>query len=247
MAAPKRTNFRTWDWIMSNEPSMSDPFTEYSELLEDLDATSEEATDRMWELFEDAITNYTVQSILSIFHLNLIANQKKYADLIDFYEQKYNPFDDMNMHEYYHHERAPDLNSTSISTGSGTAETDRNQTRTTTSTPGVSTTTVHSVNPFNDTGMKSESQDVTSESGSGTVSESYTGDPDRTETSSTAETTTRTTGSDMNVYTKDIHGRTGKRPTSEVIKDGMLAAAMHDVLDVIINDLADQIFLQVWI
>ena len=72
MPAPKRTNFRTWDQVMTNE--LTDPFIEYSEILSDIDATSEEATGRMWELFEEAITNYTTETIVNIFHLNLVAN-----------------------------------------------------------------------------------------------------------------------------------------------------------------------------
>ena len=245
MPAPKRTNFRTWDQVMTNE--LTDPFTEYSDILSDIDATSEEATERMWELFEEAITNYTTETIVNIFHLNLVANLKKYADLVDFYKMKYEPFADKNMHDYYHHERSPDLKSTSTSTGSGSAENTRRQTRTTTSTPGITTTVTHSVNPFDNSGLRSESQDITGETGTGSVQESYSGSPDLTETTSEAESTVTTSGVDMNVYTKDTKGRTGIRPASETLKDGFIAAALHDILDVIINDIADEIFLQVWI
>ena len=247
MAAPTRTTFRTWDQIMKTEPTLSDPFTEYATLFTEIGATTTEATDRMWELFEEAITNYTAESIASIFHLNLVSNNKKYEDLLLFYEEQFYPFADIFKSETYDHRRTPNLLSTSQSSGSGSADTTRNQTRTTTNTPGVTTTIAHSVNPYDNSGLRSESQDTTSESGSGTVTEAYTGQPDHTATSSSATATVTTSGSDRNQYDKITHGRDGKEPTSEVIKDGLIAAAYHDVLDIIINDIADQIFLQVWL
>lgn len=232
---------------MQTETSLSDPFSEYADILEEIGATTTEATDRMWTLYEEAITSYTAESILNIFHLNLVANLKKYAELIEFYEEKFYPFGDYYRNEIYDHQRTPDLTSASTSTGTGSADSARNQTRTTTNTPGVTTTTTHSVNPFDNTGLKQESQDVTGETGYGTISEAYTGDPDHTTTSSSASSSVSTTGTDRNEYSKIIHGRDGRRPTSEVVADGLLAAALHDILDIIINDIADQIFLQVWI
>ena len=35
----------------------------------------------MWELYEEAITNYTAETITQIFLSNLIANKKKYDEL----------------------------------------------------------------------------------------------------------------------------------------------------------------------
>lgn len=232
---------------MQKETTLNDPFNEYSELLGEIGATKQEAKDRMWELYEDAITNYTAESILNFFHLNLVANAKKYEDLVLFYNEQFYPFADIYKSETYDHRRTPNLLSTSQSTGSGSADTTRNQTRTTTNTPGVTTTIAHSVNPYDNSGLRSESQDTTSESGSGTITEAYSGQPDHTATSSQASATVSTTGTDRNQYDKVIHGRDGKEPTSEVIKDGLLAAAYHDVLDIIISDIADQIFLQVWL
>ena len=232
---------------MKTEPTLEDPFLEYGEILTAIGATTQEATERMWTLFEDGITNYTAESIASIFHLNLIANTKKYEDLVDFYEEKFYPFSDIYKNESYDHRRTPQLLSTSQSTGSGTADTTRNQTRTTTSSPGITTTTAHSVNPYDNSGLRSESQDATSQSGSDTTTEAYSGSPDHTATSSQATATVSTSGTDRNQYEKITHGRDGKEPTSQVIQDGLLAAALHDILDIIINDIADQIFLQAWI
>lgn len=227
--------------------TISNPFIEYDQLLTSIGATTQEATDRMWELFEEAITNYTAESILNIFHLNLVANAKKYEDLVDFYNEKFYPFSDIYKSETYDHRRSPNLTSTSNSVGTGTADTTRNQTRTTTNSPGVTTTIAHSVNPYDNSGLRSESQDATSHTGTETTTEAYTGSPDHTATSSSALSTVSTTGTDRNQYDKITHGRDGKEPTSQVIQDGLLAAELHDILDIIINDIADQIFLQAWI
>lgn len=250
MAAPTRTTFRTWDEIAEKElnPITNNPFTPYSPILEDIEATPAAAYQRMWELYEEAITNYTAETITQLFLSNLIANKKKYDELIEFYEENFYPFDDFYKAENYDHTRTPNLQSGSTSTGSGTATSKHNETRTTTTTPNnYQTETTHKVDPFDSSGLRNESQDISIESGSTATTESYTGEPDSTTSSSTASSTVTTTGTDRNQYNKVIHGRSGRRPTSEVVQDGLLAATMHDILDIIINDIADQIFLQVWI
>lgn len=250
LAAPTRTNFRTWDQIATNEfdPITNNPFLPYVAILEDIEVTAAMAYQRMWETHETAVTNYTAETITQIFYSNFQANKKKYDELIDFYQETFYPFDDYYKNEAYEHTRTPDLESTSSSEGSGTAETENKQTRTTTTTPNNYTTTItHNVAPFDSSQYKNESQDVTVESGSNSVTESYTGQPDTTTTSTESSSTVTTTGTDKNEYTKIIHGRTGNRPTSEVVNDGLKAAALHDILDLIIEDIADQVFLQVWI
>lgn len=229
------------------EEITDNPFTVYAELLEDIDATADEAASRMWENYENAITNYTVESIMQIFSLNLTANQKKYDDLVKLYEWDFHPFADKFYDEDYRHLRTPNLVSTSEATGSGTADSARNQTRTTTNTPSTTTTTTHSVQPYDNSGMRQEYIDATTDGGSGTTTEAYSGNPDHSETTSSAESTVTQKGSDLNEYNRKYIGRSGNRPTSEVIADGVKAAAMHDILDAIISDLAQQIFIQAWI
>ena len=202
----------------------------------------------MWELYEEAITNYTADTITQIFLSNLTANKKKYDELIEFYDETFYPFDDFYKAESYDHTRTPDLTSTSSSTGSGSATSKHNESRTTTTTPtNYQTETTHKVDPFDSSGLRNESQDISIESGSRSTTDVYSGNPDITTSSSAASSAVKTMGTDRNEYTKTIHGRSGRRPTSEVVQDGLLAAAMHDILDIIINDIADQVFLQVWI
>ena len=231
---------------MTTELSETDLFSDYAELLEDIDATKEEATDRMIELFETMVTNYTAEYIQRIFKLNLVANEAKYQDIVRFFQANYHPFDEYVREEDYNAERTPNLKSASVSSGTGTADTQRKQTQTQTTTPGTTTTTTHDVQPYDVTGLRTETKDTSEESGSTSTSTSDSGAPDHTSTSSSASSTVSTTGSEATEYTRSIHGRNGARPQSEIIADGFKAAAMHDVLDVILQDLADQIFLQTW-
>lgn len=250
LAPPRRTNFRTWDQIATNEfdEITNNPFAPYSAILQQIEANPAAAYNRMWENFEDAVTNYTTESIISIFISNLTANKKKYDELIDFYEETFYPFSDYYKNEQYEHTRTPDLESTSSSEGSGTATTERKQSSTRTTTPNnYQTEVTHKVDPFDQSGLRNQSQDISIESGSTSTTESFSGQPDETTTSSESSSTVTTSGTETNEYTKIIHGRTGQRPTSEVVADGLKAAAMHNILDEIINDIADQIFLQVWL
>lgn len=245
MTIPERTIPRTWISIITNELADVNLFTDYAAILEDIDATSDDATDRMIELCESMITNYTAAYIQKIFALNYVANQKKYADLVELYEWEMHPFFNEYENEEYRHTRTPELQTQSYSSGSGSADTTRNQTQTTTITPGVTTTNTHSVQPYDASGLRIETQDATSETGYNTNSISYTGSPDHTATSSSASSTVTQGGSDLNEYEKKRLARKGV--TSEIIKDGLKAIDYRDVLDIIIEDLADQIFLQMWI
>lgn len=234
---------------MTNEIT-TNPFSGYLATLSEIGATAEDALQRMWENFERAQSNYTVESIYEIFISNYISNKRKYDELVQFYKDDLHLFGDFYRNEEYDHTRTPNLSSGSTSTGSGSASTKNNQTATTTTTPNQYTnTTSHNVVPFDaTTGERLEYKDTSVESGSRATATSYSGQPDTTTTSSTASSTVTTTGTDKNKYTKIIHGRDGrKRGTDEVIDDGLKAIAILDILDIIINDIADQIFLQVWI
>lgn len=232
---------------MREELTETNPFTDYAELLAEFDATPDEAASRMWENYETAVTNYTTAAIIEIFKLNLAVNAKKYEDLINLYDWDFYPFVDKWYDEGFGGQRTPDLTSTSESSGSGSADNERKQTRTTTNNPGTVTTTQHEIQPYDASGLRIESKDTSTDSGSSTTTESYSGQPDHSETTSTAESTVTTTGYELNEYEKKYYGRTGNRPTSEVIADGIKATAMHNVIDQIISDIAQQIFIQAWI
>lgn len=229
----------------------TNPFNGYLLTLTEIGATAEDALQRMWENCEQLVSNYTIDFIYEIFISNYIANKKKYDSLVEFYKDDLHLFGDYYRNEEYVHTRTPDLTSGTTSSGSGSVDTSRNQTESRTETPNQYTTTnTHSVVPFDantSPGARVESIDASVDTGSRTVTTSYTGQPDHTASTSSATSSVTTTGTDKNEYTKLISGRDGRRPVSEVIEDGLKAAAMLDILDVIINDVADQIFIQVWI
>lgn len=228
------------------EQGLNNCFVIYEEILEEISVTPEQAYNRMWQNFEDAITNYTADYILTIFSNNLIANQKKYFELIEIFKKNLDIFNPIHIEETYTDIRTPDLTSNSESTGTGSSDSKINQSRTSTTTPATQQTTVHSVNPYDDTGMKTENQDVISQSGSDTTLETYSGQPDHTQTQTTAESTVTTTGTETIEHELTRSGRDGRYTISEIIEQAEQSAGSLNILDIIINDLADQIFLQVW-
>lgn len=229
----------------------TNPFQGYLITLTAIGATAEDALQRMWENCEEQITNYSIEFIYEIFISNYIANKKKYDSLVEFYQDDLHLFGDYYRNEEYEHTRTPELTSETESSGSGSVDTERHQVETRREQPNqYKTETTHSVVPFDAStspGERLEYKDVSTDSGSRAITTEYSGEPDHTASETSASSTVTTTGTDKNEYTKVITGRDGRRPVSEVIADGLEAAAMLDVLDVIINDVANQIFLQVWI
>lgn len=246
MPVPLRSNPRTWDQIAETSPRYDIYFQEYNDILSEIGATQADALARMRQLYEDAITTYSDDYILVIFHLNLVANGKKYEELLYLYENDIDIFSPYHITEDYTTTRTPDLQAQSQSYGSGSNELTRRQSRTETTTPATSTTTTHQTNPYDNTGLRIESQDQTAASGTETMVESFSGSPDLTTTSSSATTTTTSTGTDTVEHHLIRSGRDGKFSISEIIEQAELSADKLDILDIIINDLANQIFIQVW-
>lgn len=249
VVTPKRTFYRTWIKIIEDgELKTINPFTPYEQILSGISTTPDIALQRMTELHETAVTDYAAETIIQFFISNLNANSKKYQELIAFYNEDFKPFAEYYKKEDSQNVRTPDLESTSSSESSSDATVSRNQTSTRTETPNnYQTEMTHQVEPFDDGGLRNESKDITVESGSNTITESYSGQPDQTTSSASSSSTVTTTGTETNDYSKITYGRDGRRPTSEVVSDGLKAAEMHNILDLIINDIANQIFLQVWI
>ena len=148
------------------------PFQNYLLILTPLGITVDDALQRMWETYEEAITNYTLESIFELFISNYIANVKKYEELIEFYKENLYLFGDYYRNENYDYSRTSNSESQSNSSGNGSVSTKNNQSRSSTTTPGVQSTTTHSVNPYDNSGVRVESTDVLSETGSNTTTES---------------------------------------------------------------------------
>ena len=230
-----RTDPRRWTEIMMNDEFYSSLFSEYSALLSRINVIPSEAVERMLQLHEDDVTTYTDQYIFRIFHLNYITNYKKYNELAGLYESNIDIFSPVNITESYLDVRRPNLTSTSSSS------IEKKQSVTMTSTPATTDTTTHSVNPYDNTGLRQETQDTSSTSGSDTTVTSYSGQPD------TTSGTVTSTGSETYEHQLTKSGRDGKFTISDIIEQAELTADKLDILDIIIQDIANQIFLQIWI
>lgn len=243
----RRTIPRTWLEITS-EKDLTGIFDEYGDILAAIDATTEDAFERMLETQERAVSNYTADYIEQLVHNNFVVHQKKYAELAAYYAKALNAFDPYDLTETYGSERTPDLTSSSSSVGTGSSLEERRQSKTTTHTPGVTTTEDHSVNPYDNTGLRVESQNQTSQTGYTTTAETYAGSPDRVTSSSSAASTVKQSGTDTLESTRQTTGRNGRRfSMREIVDDGLYALNRVDILDIIIQDIADDIFLQMWL
>lgn len=241
-----RTNPRTWETI-TTETDLSNLFNEYSTLLAGIGATAQDVYNRMLATQLDAVSVYTTAHIRQIVHNNYVVHLLKYQQLIGYVSTDPHLLDPLYDVENYNSTRTPDLQSHSESTGSGSADTTRNQTRTTTNTPNTTSTTLHEVNPYDNSGLRSETKDTISDSGSTTTVEGYAGNPDHSETSSEAESTVSTTGTEDLEYTRERRGRDGRQLPADVVQSGLAALNMLDIIDIIINDVAEEVFLQLWI
>ena len=241
-----KTHPRTWETI-TTETDLRNLYNEYSTLLSDIGATAQDVYDRMYETQLDAVSVYTTAHIRQIVHNNYIVHLLKYQQLIGYVSADPHLLDPLYDKETYHSTRTPDLTSHSESNGSGTADTTRNQARTTTSTPNTTSTTLHEVNPYDNSGLRSETKDTISDIGSTTTVEEYAGNPDHSETSSEAESTVSTTGTEDFESTREHRGRDGRQLPADVVQSGLVALNMLDIIDIIINDVAEEIFLQLWI
>lgn len=273
---PQRTHPRTWATIAETIPN---PFTIYLPFLARLDIEDEILAEYFGIMFESAISTYTDAAILRIFVSNYYANYAKYETLCKIAEEEINPINNIDITETFEETRTPDLTSTRSSTGSGSTtgtssstgetatnnetETTRNQILTSVSTtPSATKITTHEINPYDDTGLRTETKDTVSDATTTTTTDTYTGQPDmqssngssettlstsNTATStSTASGTVRETGTEDKEHTLTRRGRDWKILPNEVVAAAEEAAAAMNVLYIICQDLADLIFIQVW-
>lgn len=210
-------------------------FLYYVAILDAISVTPAGARSRMLQLCENAVTTYTDDYIEEIFANNLATNGKKYAELVKLHSDDLDVLSPVDLTETFTDTRRPNLTTQSSSSS------ERKQSQTSTTTPLTTETTTHSVNPYDNTGMQQQTQDATSMTGSNTTTISFTGQPD------TASGTTTRTGTETLEHSARRKGRDGRFTLSQIIEEAELSAARLDILDIIINDLADQIFLQVWL
>lgn len=187
-------------------------------------------------------------------------NKKKYDKLIAIYQAEYDPLVNYDRMEESTHIRTPNLttgtqsSATSTTTSGGTTSTNNKQTHTQTTTPtAYTTTTTREVAPFDTSQYKPQQRDTAVNSGSLTVTDAYSGDPDTVISSSTASntsggsTTTQETGTDTTGIQSHIVGNIGVTTSQQMAEAEIALAQKMAIFREIERDLAASLLIQVWI
>lgn len=269
---PYSDDYRRWGDIELTE----NPFTLWQNLLSSIGLDIEAAIQFFTLDYYSAVTNYTDAYILVIFGQVLMTAGDKYTRMIAAAKAEYNPIHNADATETYTDVRTPDLQK-ELTLSTTTAMTDTrsstltlntttassiNQTRTTTDTPNnLKSTSVHSVNPYDNTGYKEESRDEATQTGSTQQTESYTGNPDTTQNTgtntnqnsggtSTTNTGTKTqtdTGTETVEHNSRRYGNIGVTSSQKLVNEELDLADRLNIFRVIEQDIAKKLFLQVWI
>lgn len=236
---------RYWSEIL--DTLKGNPFQYFTSYLQSLNIETESALQYFTWDYEYAVSLYSTESILSLFIKVSQVNAKKYEKLIAVYTAQYNPIDNYNMTESFDDTRTPDLTATSTGTSSADGTVKNNQTRNTTDIPdGYQETSLRSVNPYDGTGFRDESQNITTQTGTRTTSESYAGEPDTTHSESTANSTTHQTGTEKIHHELSRKGNIGVTTSQQMLESEMSLAEKMNIFKVIEKDIAAEIFLKVW-
>lgn len=236
---------RYWSEIL--DTLKGNPFEYFTSYLQSLNIETESALQYFTLDYEYAVSLYSTESILSLFIKVSQVNAKKYEKLIAVYTAQYNPIDNYNMTESFDDTRTPDLTATSTGTSSADGTVKNNQTRNTTDTPdGYQETSLRSVNPYDGTGFRDESQNITTQTGTRTTSESYAGEPDTTHSESSANSTTHQTGTEKIHHELSRKGNIGVTTSQQMLESEMSLAEKMNIFKVIEKDIAAEIFLKVW-
>lgn len=226
---------------------IQNPWTVFTSILTTLDIDTSAASSYFLIDYQDALTVYTNDYIIRIFYLVYETNKKKYDKLLSVYTATYNPIQNYDMTESSTDTRNPNLQSSSESTTSSTSTIKNNQSRTSTEIPeNYTETSVHSVNPFDSSGLRIESENTNSISGTRTTTESYAGNADESDTTGTATSTTTTTGTDTNTHTLSRSGNIGVTTSQQMLESEIQLADKMNIFRIIERDIAAKLFLQVW-
>lgn len=235
------------------------PFDNFQPWLEELGIGESNASVNFLCDYYSARSKYTDEWILHIFQRVAQENAKKYDKLIEIYKAEYNPIENYDRSEESSSTRTPDLqreissSASEESSGSSSTETERKQTRTTTDNAGDYITTVQqSIAPEDTDTVHLQTETTTTPSGSSTQTESYTGQPDTSSTTtsgerSTSGSSTQTeTGTETTKFESRIHGNIGIRSAQELAEQEMAIAGKMNIFKVIERDIAEKLFIQVW-
>ena len=270
---PITREYREWATIAE---TISNPFSAFDTILGAIGIDTTAAMEIFTIDFETATCRYTDAYILKIFDIVYNTNKIKYEKLVAAATAEYNPIDNYNMVESSTDVRTPDLTNqitlnttvamtdtrTTTTNGDSTTTNKFNQTKNTTETPNNYTeTATHAVNPYDNPGMTDESRDTTVQSGTRTVSESYSGNADETtvnagstvtnsggtSTVNSGTNTNKETGTDTTEHEMTRRGNIGVTTSQQMLEAEMALAAKMNIFKIIEQDIASKLFLQVWI
>lgn len=267
-------------WAQIPETLKTNPFDYFSDLFYKLNLTTDDAMVYFTLDFESAICKYNEIGILKIFDMVYHTNKIKYDKLVAAATAEYDPIQNYNMIEEGTDTRTPDLthklelNTTTAmtdsretsTTGSSTTQSKNklNQTHTTLDKPNdYAETSVHSVNPNDNTGFADDEKSVMTQSGTRAVEESYSGDADETDTNVDSSSTTTNsggtstinsgtntqteTGTDTTTHALTRKGNIGVTTTQQMLESEIGISEKMNIFKVIEQDLAAKLFLQVWL
>ena len=232
---------------MTVSPFSADNLGVFVDLLYGIGIGDDEANQIFRLDYEDARTYYTDEEICTIVRNIFKTNFRKYEKFVDVWEAEYDPIENYSMTETMTDIRTPDLQASTTSTASTSTTSKINQTQTTTDTPNnYQQTSVRSVNPYDDSGMRSESQNVVTDSGSRTTTTAYSGDPDNATSSSTGTTTATNTGTETMEHTGSRSGNIGVTTAQQMLESEILLADKMNFFKEIERDVAAKIFIGAW-
>lgn len=239
---------QTWAEIVTlMQAAAVNPFSAFDTVLSAINVTADNALEYSAIDFADLDCIYTIPEIVKIAAMVYAKNAKKYQMLLDVYNVEYNPIDNVDAHEEFTDTRTPDITRTSSSEGTSSSEVKNNQQRTTTDTPNdYKTTTEISKNPYDNPGYTPETKQETTDSGSRTTTESFSGAADTSSASSTGSSSSTETGTETIVHTSYRHGNIGVTSTQQLITQQIELAPKMDILSIIFADLIDAVCIQVW-
>ena len=107
-------------------------------------------------------------------------------------------------------------------------------------------TSVRSVNPYDNSGMRSESQNIVTDSGKRTTTVSYSGDPDSATSTTSSSTTATNTGTETTIHSGSRSGNIGVTTTQQMLESELELAQKMDLFKIIELDVAAKIFIGVW-
>lgn len=237
---------RRWSYVTAQHPTTA-YFDFFTEVLELLNITSADATSYFNFDYADAWTDYDDATISNVFDMVYQSNRLKYMSMANAITAEYNPLYNVDATEAYTDTRRPNLTATTTTSGSSSGTVKNNQTRTTTDNGG----TYHEISdnkrdPYDGSGLRTEGQTDTHAEGSRTSSESYSGEPDTSSTTTSGTATEQRTGYETIEHNLRRYGNIGVTSSQSLITKELDLAARRNVLKVIFKDIAAKLFLQVW-